>query len=158
MTTAAVKQYFEMLARDDKFVKKIAATGDDKAAKLQLIKEHGLEFTKEEFEEAARECTALLFKEDGELTDKGLEAVSGGGFGGAFGGLLIGSLIGGVTGVVSGTVTGAVAGGLVRPNASGMDKVKDIVLGGILCGTGGSISGFIGGAVTGGGIGLFFPF
>lgn len=113
MTKAAVTQYFDLLVKDDIFAQKIIDTGEDREAKLQVIKDHGLDFTKEEFIETCKEQAELIYKEDGELTDEGLEMVSGGGFFGAILGGAIGTAIGTAGGAVAGGVVGTVGGGIL---------------------------------------------
>lgn len=124
MSKEAVRKYVELLSRDEEFLKKIVETGEDKSAKLALIKSHELDFTREEFEEVGKEFASVYFAENGELTDEGLDIVSGGSLSSLLSassgimtaagepgviGSAIGSAIGGTgAGFASGAVMGAI--------------------------------------------------
>ena len=66
----------------------------------QILAQHGLELTADEMEEILVQLGGFLVEnnlmtEDGELTEEGMDQVSGGGFGAAIAGLKIGTAISG---------------------------------------------------------------
>ena len=148
MAKADVKKYFKMLEENQYFLKMIIDTGEDKTAKMAVIRSHGMDFTKDEFVEVALECRLAVAQTD-MLNDSDLEHVAGGFiisgiFGVAIGatiGDVLGVAVGGGVGIAAGIVTcGALAPGIVASTAAGATVGAAV------------------GAVIGGGVGFAIPF
>lgn len=123
MSVENVKKYFERLTMDEEFVTKIMDTGEDKIAKMQVIKDYGMDFTKEEFIEFLNESRRVLEENNTDvnslaenLDESILEQVSGGGIlttpaavMGAIGATVACGGIAGLVGLFCGGPVGAVA-------------------------------------------------
>jgi hypothetical protein len=123
MSVENVKKYFELLTIDEELVAKMMNAGEDKTAKMQIIKDYGMDFTREEFMEYVNE-SKRTFEESNQdidslienLDEKMLEQVVGGGIlttpaavMGALGATVACGGIGALVGLVCGGPVGAVA-------------------------------------------------
>jgi len=110
MSVDDVKKYVELLATDEEFAQAIIATGADKTAKMNVIRQKGLDFTKDEFRQAAKgyqqtaggsDCDSKCKLDDEQLDD----VAAAGRFGQLFG-AITGGVFGGILGIGIGIANG----------------------------------------------------
>ena len=90
MSKEAVAEYFKKLVNDEDFANKIFEAGDNNEAKIKIIREYGMEFTKEEFFDFTEEYKEHYVSGIGELSDDDLEDINGGAIiGGTWHGIIL---------------------------------------------------------------------
>lgn len=166
MTIQAVEQYFDLLTKNEEFAQKIIDSGENKETKLKIIKDYGMNFTKDEFEVVAKEYAKNYVNENGELTEEGLESVSGGLVFGALIGAGVAGSLGGLAGAGLGGLSGGVVGGAVGLYLNRQHSATDQIFGAVGHACIGELGGMVtqgalcgaAGATVGVFIGLLLPF